>query len=112
MSFQDRDATTVATRVLTDEEKALLDQDWVGRNGTKRKLELIMGRQKLKKTFQYEVKWRGLDHKFNSWVPRDDLMTKGFGKLPSGSSRSDLYEKCISALAFSQAIYRWNARNV
>lgn len=28
------------TRVLTDEEKALLDQDWVGRNGTKRKLEV------------------------------------------------------------------------
>lgn len=90
-----------ATRVLTDEEKALLDQDWVGKNGTKRKLEvsaklpdrsvaladprnynkLIMGRQKLKKTFQYEVKWRGLDHKFNTWVPRDELMTKGFGKL-------------------------------
>jgi elongation factor 3 len=87
-----------ATRVLTDEEKELLDQDWVGRNGTKRKLEvsitlhcrsdprpkivqLIMGRQKLKKTFQYEVKWRGLDHKFNTWVPRDELMAKGFVKL-------------------------------
>jgi len=40
-----------------------------------------MGRQKLKKTFQYEVKWRGLDHKFNTWVPRDELMDKGFGKL-------------------------------
>ena len=29
-----------ATRVLTDEEKALLDQEWVGKNGTKRKLEV------------------------------------------------------------------------
>ncbi|OAX41061.1 hypothetical protein K503DRAFT_864138 [Rhizopogon vinicolor AM-OR11-026] len=77
----DRELLEKATRVLSDEEKALLDQDWVGRNGTKRKLELIMGRQKLKKTFQYEVKWRGLDHKFNTWVPRDELMTKGFGKL-------------------------------
>lgn len=77
----DRELLEKATRVLTDEEKAVLDQDWVGRNGTKRKLELIMGRQKLKKTLQYEIKWRGLDHKFNSWVPRDDLMTKGFGKL-------------------------------
>ncbi|KAG1734712.1 P-loop containing nucleoside triphosphate hydrolase protein [Suillus paluster] len=77
----DRELLEKATRVLTDEEKAILDQDWVGRNGTKRKLELIMGRQKLKKTLQYEIKWRGLDHKFNSWVPRDDLMAKGFGKL-------------------------------
>jgi elongation factor 3 len=42
---------------------------------------MIMGRQKLKKSFQYEVKWRGLDHKFNTWVARDDLLTKGFGKL-------------------------------
>jgi len=58
-----------------------LDQDWVGRDGSKRKVELIMGRQKRKKSYQYEIKWRGLDHKFNTWVPRDDLFTKGFSKL-------------------------------
>jgi len=40
-----------------------------------------MGRQKLKKSFQYEVKWRSLDHKFNTWVARDDLIAKGFTKL-------------------------------
>src|ERR1700721_59626 len=40
-----------------------------------------MGRQKLKKSFQYEIKWRGLDHKFNTWVPRDSLLTKGYTKL-------------------------------
>lgn len=28
------------TRVLTPEEQALLDKDWVGRNGTKRKMEV------------------------------------------------------------------------
>lgn len=28
------------TRVLTPEEQALLDQDWVGKNGTKRKMEV------------------------------------------------------------------------
>jgi elongation factor 3 len=42
---------------------------------------MIMGRQKLKKSFQYEVKWRGLDHKLNTWVPRDDLLGKGYTKL-------------------------------
>jgi elongation factor 3 len=40
-----------------------------------------MGRQKLKKTFQYEVKWKGLDHKYNTWVSRDDLLNKGFTKV-------------------------------
>ncbi|KAH7888557.1 P-loop containing nucleoside triphosphate hydrolase protein [Phlebopus sp. FC_14] len=77
----DRELLEKATRVVTDEEKALLDQEWVGRNGSKRKLELIMGRQKLKKSFQYEIKWRGLDHKFNTWIPREQLLEKGFTKL-------------------------------
>lgn len=61
-----------------------------------------MGRQKLKKSLQYEIKWRGMstlivrdletmtltwwivpgfDHKFNTWVSRDELLQKGFGKL-------------------------------
>ena len=41
----------------------------------------ILGRQKLKKSFRYEIKWRGLDHKFNTWIPREDLLAKGFSKL-------------------------------
>ena len=40
-----------------------------------------MGRQKLKKSLQYEIKWRGLDHRFNTWVPREDLLAKGYTKL-------------------------------
>jgi len=40
----DREILEKATRVLKDEEKALLDQEWVGKNGTKRKLEMIMGK--------------------------------------------------------------------
>ncbi|KAJ2931219.1 hypothetical protein H1R20_g5797, partial [Candolleomyces eurysporus] len=77
----DRELLEKSTRVLTDEEKKVLDQDWVGKNGSKRKLEIIMGRQKLKKNFQYEIKWRGMDHKYNTWVPREDLLAKGFTKL-------------------------------
>ncbi|TEB37411.1 hypothetical protein FA13DRAFT_1682247 [Coprinellus micaceus] len=77
----DRELLEKATRVLTDEEKKVLDQEWVGKDGSKRKLEYLLGRQKLKKTFQYEVKWRGLDHKWNTWVPRDELINRGFTKL-------------------------------
>lgn len=40
-----------------------------------------MGRQKLKKSFQYEVKWRGMDHRYNTWVGRVDLLAKGFTKI-------------------------------
>jgi elongation factor 3 len=31
-----------STRVLTEEEKAVLDQDWAGRDGSKRKLEVCV----------------------------------------------------------------------
>ncbi|KAF8160839.1 P-loop containing nucleoside triphosphate hydrolase protein [Crassisporium funariophilum] len=77
----DRELLEKATRTLTPEEKKVLDQEWVGKDGSKRKLEMIMGRQKLKKSLQYEVKWRNLDHKYNTWVARDDLINKGFTKL-------------------------------
>ncbi|KAH8993307.1 P-loop containing nucleoside triphosphate hydrolase protein [Lactarius hatsudake] len=79
----DREILEKATRVLTDEEKAVLNKDFVGKNGQRRKLELIMGRQKLKKSLQYEIKWQGLDHKFNTWIPRDELLEKGFQKIVS-----------------------------
>lgn len=95
----DRELLEKTTRVLTDEEKAALEIEWVGRDGSKRKLEvrcscrhcstltdhgclkMIMGRQKLKKSFQYEIKWRGLEHRWNSWVPREELLAKGLTKM-------------------------------
>ncbi|KAI0699255.1 P-loop containing nucleoside triphosphate hydrolase protein [Cytidiella melzeri] len=77
----DREILEKATRVLTDAEKAQLEVEFVGKNGQRRKLEMIMGRQKLKKSFQYEIKWRGFDHRFNTWIPREELLEKGFTKL-------------------------------
>ncbi|KAH0588889.1 hypothetical protein H2248_004678 [Termitomyces sp. 'cryptogamus'] len=76
----DRELFEKATRVLTPEEQRIFDTEWVGKDGSKRKLEMLLGRQKLKKSFQYEIKWRGLDHKFNTWVSREDLLAKGFAK--------------------------------
>ncbi|KAI0344650.1 hypothetical protein BDW22DRAFT_1326329 [Trametopsis cervina] len=77
----DREILEKATRVLTDAEKAQLEVEFVGKNGQRRKMEMIMGRQKLKKSYQYEIKWRGFDHRFNTWVPREELIEKGFIKL-------------------------------
>ncbi|KAG9048951.1 hypothetical protein FS837_011594 [Tulasnella sp. UAMH 9824] len=77
----DKEMLEKVTRVLTAEDKELLEKDWVGRNGEKRKIEMIIGRQKLKKSYQYEIKWRGLDHKFNTWIPRDELLERGYTKL-------------------------------
>lgn len=40
-----------------------------------------MGRRKLKKSFEYEVKWVNMTHEENSWVPRDKLEEWGFNKI-------------------------------
>ncbi|KAK8864159.1 hypothetical protein IAR55_001405 [Kwoniella newhampshirensis] len=77
----DREMLEKATRVLTEEDKAMMEKPIEGKNGDLRKIEYILGRQKLKKTFQYEVKFKGMDHKFNAWIPREVLIEKGFQKL-------------------------------
>jgi len=78
----DREVLMKATRVLTDEDKAQMDK-WIDLGDGKgaRQMENLMGRQKYKKTFQYEVKWRNMIPKFNSQVSRETLLEWGFSKL-------------------------------
>ncbi|KAM0753090.1 hypothetical protein T439DRAFT_299360 [Meredithblackwellia eburnea MCA 4105] len=77
----DKEQAAKATRALTPEEKKLFDTPIVGKNGQTRKLERIVGRQKLKKSYTYEVKWQGLDHRQNVHLPREQLMELGFQKI-------------------------------
>lgn len=46
-----------------------------------RMIEALVGRQKLKKSFQYEVKWKLWLPKYNLWVPKEVLLEHGFDKL-------------------------------
>lgn len=59
----DRETLMKATRIVTEEDQKMMDTEVTGKNGDKRKIEDILGRQKLKKTFQYEVKFKGMDHR-------------------------------------------------
>ena len=78
----DREVLMKATRQLTAEDKAQMDK-WIdlgdGKGG--RQVENLIGRQKFKKTFQYEVKWRNMLPKFNSQVSRETMLEWGFQKL-------------------------------
>ncbi|KAI9697380.1 MAG: hypothetical protein M1836_004658 [Candelina mexicana] len=77
----DREVLMKQTRVLTPEDKAQMDK-FVNLGGQgDRKIENLMGRQKFKKTFQYEVKWVGILPKHNSQVSRETLLELGFDKL-------------------------------
>ncbi|KAJ3312223.1 hypothetical protein HDU93_005057 [Gonapodya sp. JEL0774] len=51
------------------------------RLGDLRQIESLVGRQKQKKSYQYEIKWVGLEDKDNLWVSRERLVERGFTKL-------------------------------
>ncbi|KAH0559775.1 hypothetical protein GP486_003707 [Trichoglossum hirsutum] len=78
----DREVLMKQTRILTPEDKAQMEK-YVdlgdGKGG--RRIENLMGRQKWKKSFQYEVKWVGLLPKHNSQISRETLLNLGFSKL-------------------------------
>ena len=81
-----------------------------------------MGRQKLRKSLQYEVKWRGLDHKWNTWIPRDQLLAKGYGKVVqqfddlessregagARETRADLVRKHLEDIGLDGDIVQYN----
>ena len=77
----DREVLMKQTRVLTPEDKAQMDKIVSLPGLGERKVENLMGRQKYKKTFQYEVKWAGMLPKHNTQVSRDTLVELGYGKL-------------------------------
>ena len=77
----DREVLMKQTRVLTPEDKAQMDKIVNLPGLGERKVENLMGRQKFKKTFQYEVKWLNMLPKYNTQVSRETLVDLGYGKL-------------------------------
>ena len=78
----DREVFLKQTRILTDADKAQLEKPVdLGDGRGARRIEAIMGRQKWKKSFQYEVKWVGLLPKHNTMISRETLVELGFFKM-------------------------------
>ncbi|PWN50647.1 putative mrna export factor elf1 [Violaceomyces palustris] len=77
----DREVTEKASRKMSEEEREQMETAIVAKTGESRKVEFIVGRQKLKKSYQYEIKWRGLEHRHNTWIPRERLLELGFDKM-------------------------------
>ena len=79
---EDREVLLKESRKISDEERELLKKKIdVGDGRGAREIEAIVGRQKLKRSFQYEIKWKYWKPKYNSWVPRERLVEEGFEKL-------------------------------
>jgi elongation factor 3 len=78
----DREVLLKESRKVSAEEKEQMDKEIdVGDGRGKRCIEAIVGRQKLKKSFQYEVKWKNWLPRYNTWVPKEVLLEHGFDKL-------------------------------
>lgn len=78
---EDKEVSMKDTRQWTEDELKQMDTPIAVDGNPPRQVESILGRAKLKKTFQYEIKWRNLRHRYNSWIPREKLLELGFQKL-------------------------------
>lgn len=48
--------------------------------GVKRLIDDIINRKKLKQSFEYEVSFKNLSSSENIWLPRDELIRRGYEK--------------------------------
>ncbi|KAK1997100.1 ABC transporter [Colletotrichum falcatum] len=78
----DREVHMKQTRMLSEKDREQMEKLIDLKDGkSPRQIETIVGRQKYKKTFQYEVKWRGYLPKYNTQVSRETMIEWGFSKL-------------------------------
>ena len=74
---EDREAEDKVYRKVTDEERKKIEAKLVI-HGVKRQFEKILSRKKLKKSYEYEVKWIAMDE--TTYLERDELIELGFEK--------------------------------
>ncbi|CEP62491.1 New1p LALA0_S05e06832g [Lachancea lanzarotensis] len=78
----DREVLLKESRKISEQEKEMMSKQIDIDDGRgSREIEAIVGRSKLRKSFQYEVKWKFWLPKYNSWVPKEALIENGFDKL-------------------------------
>ena len=103
----DREIHMKQTRIMTPEEKEQMAKYIRLGAGAEGQIEALIGRQKYKKTYQYEVKWVGKLPKHNSMVSKETLLDLGFHKLVQEfddheSSREGLGYRILEPKVISQ----------
>ncbi|KAI0315652.1 P-loop containing nucleoside triphosphate hydrolase protein [Amylostereum chailletii] len=78
---EDLEELMKANRQISEEEaQKMKDGSIVVVEGQKRIIDEIVGRKKLKQSYEYEVSFKALSSSENIWLPRDDLIKRGFEK--------------------------------
>ena len=79
---EDLEEMQKANRQISEEEaKKMKDGSLIVIEGQKRIIDEILTRKKLKQSYEYEVSLKGLSSSENIWLPRDDLIKRGFEKV-------------------------------
>ncbi|ORX51936.1 hypothetical protein DM01DRAFT_1336928 [Hesseltinella vesiculosa] len=76
---EDREELDKVDRVITEEEEKAMSKEFII-EGEKRVVEEIVGRRKLKQSYEYEVSWIGRSSVDNTWISRQKLENMGFAK--------------------------------
>lgn len=71
-----------SSRELSEAEKEAMKNGsvFVDESGVKRIIDELVGRKKLKNSFQYEVSFKNYSSADNIWLSRDELIKRGFEK--------------------------------
>jgi len=78
---EDLEEMSKANRQISEEEmQKMKDGALIVVEGQKRFIDEILSRKKLKQSYEYEVSFKGLSSSENIWLPRDDLVKRGFEK--------------------------------
>ncbi|KAG9091131.1 translational elongation factor EF-1 alpha [Ceratobasidium sp. 370] len=67
-------------QISADEEKKMKEGGVVVVEGVKRLIDEIVSRKKLKQSYEYEVSFKNMSSTENIWLPRDELIKRGFEK--------------------------------
>ncbi|KAI8355676.1 P-loop containing nucleoside triphosphate hydrolase protein [Blakeslea trispora] len=76
---EDREELDKNDRMHAESNKKVMEQVFII-DGEKRTVEELVGRRKLKQSYEYEVSWVGRSSVDNTWISRQKLEDMGFGK--------------------------------
>eukprot|EP01025_Chloroclados_australasicus_P028802 TRINITY_DN2853_c0_g1_i1.p1 TRINITY_DN2853_c0_g1~~TRINITY_DN2853_c0_g1_i1.p1 ORF type:complete len:1105 (+),score=183.25 TRINITY_DN2853_c0_g1_i1:273-3317(+) len=80
-SGEDREEQQKVSRQVLQEEQKKMEEIIKMPDGTKRKVDKLLGRRKGKRGYEYEVRWENMTSESDSWMTRNQLEEMGFGKL-------------------------------
>jgi len=78
---EDIEELSKGNRIISEEEERKMKEGGtVVVEGVKRLIDEIVGRKKLKQSYEYEISFKNMSSTENIWMPRDELITRGFEK--------------------------------